>query len=159
MWKLLYESVRGTSHERSDLPCQDHALGSTIRSGDETVLILTCADGAGSSAHSDTGAKLACATILGLVGTSMDTGLSVRQIGKEQILSWHREARGRIEAEASARNTPPREFACTLLLAVIGETCAVFSQLGDGAIITDGAEGYQSVFWPQSGEYANMTFF
>ena len=32
-------------------------------------------------------------------------------------------------------------------------------QLGDGAIVVKRAEGYEPVFWPQSGEYINTTFF
>src|SRR5262249_38182236 len=48
---------------------------------------------------------------------------------------------------------------CTLLTAVVSKDAAVFSQIGDGAIVLAEADGYQPVFWPQMGEYASTTFF
>jgi hypothetical protein len=44
-------------------------------------------------------------------------------------------------------------------VAVIGPLSAAFSQIGDGAIVIDGPDGYEFVFWPDSGEYANTTRF
>ena len=42
---------------------------------------------------------------------------------------------------------------------MVGRHGAAFAQIGDGAIvILDGTE-YRPVFWPQSGEYHNFTFF
>jgi hypothetical protein len=61
--------------------------------------------------------------------------------------------------EACIRNIELREFACTLLAAIVGNQGAVFSQLGDGAIIYRDGERYQTAFWPQNGEFANSTFF
>jgi hypothetical protein len=52
-----------------------------------------------------------------------------------------------------------RELACTLLLAVVGERAAAFSQIGDGAIVISVNQEYETVFWPQSGEYINTTNF
>jgi hypothetical protein len=61
-------------------------------------------------------------------------------------------------ARAEARAT--RDFSCTLLVALVGEARAVFFQLGDGAIVYRGADGaYVPALWPQTGEYANCTWF
>jgi hypothetical protein len=60
MWKLLFQSVQGTAHERAGQPCQDSCLARLRRSGQGPVLILACADGAGSASHADLGARLAC---------------------------------------------------------------------------------------------------
>jgi hypothetical protein len=57
------------------------------------------------------------------------------------------------------RNVNRREFACTLLTAIVSDDGAVFSQIGDGVIVVAEDDRYQTVFWPQSGEYANTTFF
>lgn len=53
----------------------------------------------------------------------------------------------------------PRELACTLLGAVIGPTQATYFQIGDGAIVSRRNGNLVPVFWPEAGEYANMTYF
>lgn len=54
-----------------------------------------------------------------------------------------------------------REYACTLLGAVVSPTAAAFLQVGDGAIVVSHGEedGWSYVFWPQHGEFANTTNF
>lgn len=64
-----------------------------------------------------------------------------------------------IDSVARERGLNKRDFAATLLMAIVGDEYAVFAQLGDGAIVIDSVEGYSPVFWPQSGEYANTTYF
>jgi hypothetical protein len=99
---------------------------------------------------------------LGLVHTAvsaLEEGLEVAKIGRALIESWHDRIRRRLSLEACLRNIGIREFASTLLTAVVGPESCVFSQLGDGAIVIGGPSGYQPVFWPQSGEYASTTFF
>jgi len=53
----------------------------------------------------------------------------------------------------------PGDFACTLLLSVLEENCALFAQIGDGVIVRWDGEDYKTVFWPQTGEYLNTTIF
>ena len=72
---------------------------------------------------------------------------------------WHRRVRELLSKEAHDRAANLRDFACTLLTAIVGERSAVFSQIGDGAIILQEGDAYRSVFWPQSGEYVNTTNF
>ena len=54
-----------------------------------------------------------------------------------------------------------RDYACTLLGAVVGQSGAAYLQIGDGAIVVTGEEvgDYGWIFWPQHGEYANTTNF
>ena len=68
-------------------------------------------------------------------------------------------ARARVLEEAAANDTTPRQLACTLLAAIVGENWAAFAQIGDGVIVFDGPEGYELAFWPDNGEYANTTRF
>jgi hypothetical protein len=42
---------------------------------------------------------------------------------------------------------------------VIGRDHALFFQIGDGAIVARAGDDYQTIFWPEQGEYANTTFF
>jgi hypothetical protein len=83
----------------------------------------------------------------------------VDQVEKGTALSWYGKVREEIVGEASRRGVEPGQLACTLLVAVVGETAAAFAQVGDGAIVVREGDGYQTAFWPQSGEYANTTNF
>jgi hypothetical protein len=158
-WKLLYESAPGVSHEADGLPCQDHSLGEWMQAGGETVLLLASADGAGSAEFAEIGAKISCEGITYEMREAVNGGLRVSDIDYDTILAWYRRARERLSAEAELNSVPLREFACTLLTAVVGEQSAVFCQIGDGAIIRQEGDAYRTVFWPQSGEYLNTTNF
>jgi hypothetical protein len=155
MWKLLFQSVRGTAHERQQQPCQD-SCQARLHVG---TLLLACADGAGCARHADVGARLACLVGLKIAQEDLHDGLTVDCIERDTMLSWHLRLRQALECEAQARDTAFEQLACTLLLAVVGETSAVFSQIGDGAIVARRQQTYMPVFWPQCGEYANSTNF
>lgn len=159
MWKLLYESVAGVSHERSPDLCQDSSFGSIVRCGHESVLVVACADGAGSAQFASEGSALAAKGIVLRISDEVEKGLAVRDIALEHFVRWYRSIRQEIETLASERETVPREFASTLLTAIVGEQSAVFAQVGDGAIVRRSGERFEPVFWPQSGEYANVTNF
>src|SRR5699024_6937470 len=61
-----------------------------------------------------------------------------------------------------AEGPAPRDYACTLLAAVVDNRDAAFCQVGDGAIVMASAEEpdeFNWIFWPQHGEYANQTNF
>ena len=60
---------------------------------------------------------------------------------------------------ASEAGQTPRDYACTLLGAILAEDRALFLQIGDGAIVIGSGDDYWPVFWPQSGQYANETYF
>jgi hypothetical protein len=158
-WKLLFDSVAGTSHQRRGEPCQDYSHGLVVAVGESSSLILACADGAGSAAHAEIGARLACLALVCRAAEALRNGLTVPEIGERHMRDWYDFARRRLSLEACIHDRDPRDYACTLLTAVVGDAGAVFAQVGDGAIVyrTDG--GYETATWPQSGEYVNTTFF
>jgi hypothetical protein len=158
-WKMLWRSARGTSHERSGQPCQDYADCKVVFVGSTPLLIATCADGAGSASHSQIGARLACTAFLNVASAALEDGLRISAIDRQLMLGWYETARARLSFEACISNFESRDFACTLLTAIVSTESATFSQLGDGAIVVDDGEAYSPVFWPQSGEYANTTNF
>jgi hypothetical protein len=159
MWKLLAQSVAGSSHERLSQPCQDVCATMCESVSDETVLLLACADGAGSARFSDIGAASACEISVGRALLDLREGLPVAAIERDTVIYWLEEARKELSRESEQRQTSARELACTLLFAVVGEQSAAFAQIGDGAIVTRYGEEYRPVFWPQDGEYANCTNF
>ena len=148
MWKLIFGSVQGTSHVQSGLPCQDYCTG--IIAG--TTLVAACADGAGSAELSQLGAKAAVDRFMEVAaGDAMPT--------KSRVEEWVDAARERLLEEAAANGSTARQLACTFLAALVGDGWAVFVQVGDGVIVVDGPNGFELIFWPDNGEYANTTRF
>jgi hypothetical protein len=124
------------------------------------MLIAACADGAGSAELAEVGARLAVeAFIANAKAALLKENFNPADLDQRSLSAWNMEARRRIEEEAQERGVPLRQMACTLLTAIVGPWSAAFSQIGDGVIIFVGPEGYEYVFWPDSGEYANTTRF
>ncbi len=159
MWKLLFQSVAGTAHGRDGRPCQDSCLARLGPGTRGPVLVLACADGAGSAAHADVGARAACRAAVRIVLEDLRDGWPPAEAGRDTVLAWYARLRRELLAEAEGRALEPAALACTLLLAVVAEGAAVFAQVGDGAIVTRAGDDYCPVFWPQTGEYANSTNF
>jgi hypothetical protein len=123
------------------------------------VLILAGADGAGSAQFADLGAAFACDAVIEKALADLREGQTVAALDRDAILYWLDASRKMLWAEAEVRQTTPRELACTLLLAVVGERAAAFAQIGDGAIVTRDGDDFRPVFWPLAGEYVNSTNF
>lgn len=157
MWRTIYDSVTGTSHEGTGQPCQDACRVVSLQRAGEIVLVIACSDGAGSATLSHIGSQLACDSIV--ESASQSALLPDNPIGRDIIAEWYRAARTAVVDEAANREVASRELACTLLVAVVGRDWAAFGQLGDGAIVIEPPDDYRVVFWPQSGEYANTTNF
>lgn len=162
-WRVLFASVAGTSHVKLTLPCQDASTSEVVlRPTGERVLVALVSDGAGSAARADEGARLACELTLQWVRELLASGGSVGEITREQAATWILQLQSEIGARAEAEGLKPRDFACTLVAAVVGADQAAFFQIGDGAIVVSTPEEgdeYGWVFWPESGEYENVTFF
>jgi Protein phosphatase 2C len=95
-----------------------------------------------------------------LLESTSHSGLDA--ITKEFVEDWLSRVRAEIRDRAEVADLRPREFACTLLGAVVGQDRAAFFQIGDGAIVVSNRaepDDYGWVFWPQHGEFANQTNF
>jgi hypothetical protein len=91
-----------------------------------------------------------------------DAGGSIEKITRDFVVSWLKRLHWEVEQRAEAEGLMRRDYACTLLAAVVGQDCAVFLQIGDGAIIVaceDDPDSFAWIFWPQRGEYENATAF
>lgn len=159
MWKVLSDRALGTSHKLSGLPCQDAELSTCYKTSDQEILFLCCSDGAGSAGLSHKGSEAACLGLWLSIEQTLSSGTPLNQLTRDHIVSWYRETAAILCREAESLNVQPRELACTLLGALVGNDSSVFFQLGDGAIVTSSEGGYRPVFWPQSGEYVNETNF
>jgi len=156
----VYASVAGTSHAAIGVPCQDAGIVAPVLSpGAGEVLVLVTADGAGSATFSDVGARLACEAFIEVATHYILDGGDIENIRRPLGEDWVWTIAERVRLQALVIPCEPRELACTLAAAVVAPEIAVFFQIGDGAIVIDDHGGYRPVFWPQSGEYVNTTFF
>ncbi len=122
-------------------------------------MIACVADGAGSAARSDLGARIACQTWVQQMRLHTEQGWGfTSNYGQRFAL----EARNAIRNQASIDKAPLAEYACTFLGACLRPEQALFVQIGDGAIVIGAiaeVDQYEVVFWPDQGEYANTTTF
>lgn len=158
-WRYTAVSVRGSAHVRSGEPCQDAQQVRLLERSDGAVLLLVASDGAGSARYAETGARLCvetfvtelerlfCADLLPVV---LDEQIA-RHLVQRVIDALHERA---TEAGATLR-----DYACTLLAAVVTDTQAYCWQRGDGAILREIAGQYVPVFAPDRGQYVNETGF
>lgn len=177
-WQSLHEAVVGLSHRNASppLPCQDAALARSLPR--PTLLI---ADGAGSSAVSEIGAQAVITAVARLLHTLdrqlaslLDDPLSAAHSADHAQQARHfalllvKHARGVLEDLAAQQRRPQRDFRCTLLLMVLGETSALWLKLGDGALVYERvsaeADGEMRTVLctlgePGKGEFANTTQF
>jgi hypothetical protein len=161
-WRVAHASVIGTSHEKTGLLCQD-AGRCRIASDPEGrhVLLAIACDGAGSASQSLYGATLTIDRFLQEFGEAT-THLGLDGITREFVEDWLSQVRAEIRVRAEIADLSPREFACTLLGAVVGQDRAAFFQIGDGAIVVSNRaepDDYGWIFWPQHGEFASQTNF
>lgn len=159
MWKAVYDSVPGTSHKDTGLPCQDACRVVQLNVNDGTLLVVCSADGAGSASHAALGSEIACDTFICIVKRECEGKDIFETAGRERIVDWCRELRSQIKNRALEVDVEIRQLASTFLAAIVGESKALFIQIGDGAMVILDSETYRPVFWPQSGEFANTTNF
>lgn len=157
LWRTAYASVVGTSHLKTGLPCQD-AGGCVVLPGADggEMLIAAVSDGAGTAKRSEAGASLAVARFLHDFAKA-----NLASIDRAFVVEWISSIQDEIATLAATEGNQVRDYACTMLGTVIAESGTVYVQIGDGAIVVGGEEvgEYSWIFWPQHGEYANVTNF
>ena len=161
-WRRLAASVAGTSHAAAGLPCADACATRVLRRarGRGPLLVAVAADGAGTSERAAEGARLACEAVMDRARHWADGRADLAALDREAFVPWLDEIQVRVAAAARAEQRPSRDFSCTLLVALVGRRRAAFFQVGDGAIVYGRDDGsYAPALWPQTGEYANCTWF
>jgi len=158
-WRTVHASIPGVAHQTSGLECQDAcAVHQVERPDDNPVLVLIAADGAGSAVQSRTGAEQACQALLAECVSWLATATD-EDWQPAIAASWLHTIQAALVQQAVDTGLPVREFACTLMGAIVAGNRALFLQIGDGAIVIGTEDNYRPVFWPQSGQYLNETWF
>jgi len=160
-WRFALASIAGTSHVAAGRGCDDAACCGVIESPTgEEVLVAVASDGAGSAELSSSGSKLITTVMFENIKAWLSHGGTIRDFARETMLDWLDDLRDQISNMAKADYADRRDYAATLLFAIVGREASAIGQLGDGAIVvSDGTADWSAVFWPQHGDYANQTHF
>ena len=161
-WNTAYASTIGTSHEKTGSPCQDACRCRIVQATDgEEIFFGIASDGAGSASRSEVASALAVEMFLEKFSQQIKSENDIRLINKDYVLELLEEVKTQIFIRAKSESLNPKEFACTILGAIVGQNNSIFFQVGDGAIVISesASNDYGWVFWPQHGEFANQTNF
>lgn len=160
-WRIASASAIGTSHVAAGTPCQDKAVQQLVETSEGPVLVAVVCDGAGSSVYAETGAALAASSFVQQICSYFESGRDLAAIDRGTACRWIENVAGALVTQAAETNHRVRDYACTLLAAIVGPDAAAFIQIGDGAIVVSHGpeDGWTYVFWPQHGEFANTTNF
>lgn len=157
-WRCIGASVIGVSHQRHEKPCQDYWSHCLLPTGE---LVVAVADGAGSALMAQAGAHLvvegALATVQALRQRYQPAS---RKAWRDLVERAFRAAQRTVARHAEQTGHTPRDYAATLVLAIITSDMVVCGLIGDCAIVLTTADGkLQSLCQPQRGLYANTTYF
>jgi len=162
-WRTAFASSIGTAHLHQNTECQDRFACQTVETKEGEILIAVVADGAGSTTDGQIGAETACKFFIAETSdflSSQDASVSSLNIefGRFWISFFQKKIAELAEKDAKTL----RDFASTLVGAVIGENDAAFFQIGDrGAVYSTTGEtkSYRFAIAPEDSEYVNVTDF
>ena len=155
-WKYTGQSVIGTSHVKTQTPCQDAYAIAML----DDRLVAVVADGAGSAKHAEIGAQLITAEAVALVKAwppFEDTEAAWQQL----MLRLVETLRAKLQAKAAEQNCELKDLAATFLCAIVTGHKIVGGQIGDGAIIygKEDQADLTLLIPPKRTEYLNETTF
>ena len=158
-WRVVAASVRGTSHIKSGLPCQDVLRWQT---GAGEWLLAALADGAGSASLAEVGAGIAAER--GIEALKAQVQSKSHAAADEEwracLMAALTSARAAVLAGAQERKVEARELASTLTLLAVSPEIAVAAQIGDGAALASAPpEVLACLTKPMIAEYLNETTF
>ncbi len=163
-WNYATASVIGQAHVNQETVCQDRLLCRTFSTeSDGEILIAAVADGAGSTTHGQIGAEIACEFFAEQVEQFLSAGnVAVGSLNEDFGKFFIEYFQNKIVEIATENKLEIREYATTLIAAIVGKKSAIFYQVGDGAAVfsSDGQTGsYVFGIEPEDTEYVNMTEF
>ncbi|HEY8559704.1 MAG TPA: PP2C family serine/threonine-protein phosphatase [Pyrinomonadaceae bacterium] len=163
-WRVAHASAIGLAHLNQNTECQDRFACRTIKTATEgEVLIAVVADGAGSTTDGQIGAEIACRIFTEEVADFLGAKEArVKSLTNDFGQRWISYFQQQIGQTAEQNKKELRDYASTLVGAVIGERCAAFFQIGDGGIVfsaTGAPASYRFAIAPVEAEYVNVTDF
>lgn len=167
-WRIARASVIGTGHIQAKMPCQDSNY--VMQVGD--TVIIAVSDGLGSATYSDRGSKFICKYVVEYLAQAITppaptffasvsqlvTG-ALPQIDMQSVMMQAAtESRTALMALAGTEQNELRDYACTLLVAILSPDEWHVLHIGDGAVVgmltPTSAKTLSS---PDNGEFINVT--
>jgi serine/threonine protein phosphatase PrpC len=99
-WRAVGASVTGTSHTKTQSPCQDNHLLEIIDSH-EQVVVMIASDGAGSASRSEYGSNRACQELSDNIRLFLEEGGVLSDVTRDIVAGWLKNASLAIEEIAS----------------------------------------------------------
>ncbi len=160
-WSWMRARSTGSSHVKAGVGCQDFAACLETVGGDDTALIAVVSDGAGAAMFASDGSRAVVGTMARRLARFAREATESPKVREDLAGEWLRDARDRIARMARAKNARPRDFAATLVAALVCPSGIAVCHVGDGACVArrQGEESWEVVSGPAHGEYASMTFF
>ncbi len=177
-WRVLGASVAGTSHQKSGRGCDDAIAYQQLKN---ETLLMAVADGAGSAIQSAAGATSAVKIALNAAETVLSqqaepineqqweellsavlqtVRTTLEKLASGYIASDDTMTGGAVEEVLQFAALPLREFATTLLFAIVTPQEVAVVQIGDGVVVVQHADGVlEALTTPDHGEYINETSF
>jgi hypothetical protein len=158
IWKVIGQSVIGSSHIQSDKTCEDAVYHELVDlHNGEQALICFVSDGAGSAKYAARASETAVTQSAAIIRDLLINGADLND---QHFLELAENIYDTLKEFAEELQEPINEFSCTLLGAVVLPGKACFMQIGDGAIVRNDGEGFFThIWWPHNGEYQNTTAF
>lgn len=168
-WRTARASVIGTGHIRANMPCQDSNY--VMQIGDSVIIAVS--DGLGSAAYSDVGSKFVCQDVVTRIANSLTPpksslmssishfilGTAQAQLVMQDIMTDAvTQARAALEELATTNQHALRDYACTLLIAVLTPKEWHVLHIGDGAVVgIISTTEVKTLSAPDNGEFINVT--
>lgn len=136
-WALRGASMPGERHLADAGACEDAFSAAALASADGEVTIALCvADGAGSVERAAEGAAVAAGTAMASTRTRLAEGVPDTGDGwREVIRAIAEDVDSGLRASAEALGCPPREFGCTLGIALLSAPWLAMLIVGDAFCI------------------------
>jgi Protein phosphatase 2C len=160
-WSWIGACSTGSSHLKAGTGCQDFGACVEVPCFGGTALIAVISDGAGSAQFSAVGSRFVVGTMVRQFVRFVRAASATSIVSEELAREWLDDARDRISANAVAIDARPRDFAATLVAAVVLPSGITVCHVGDGACAArrQGEQNWQVASWPAHGEYASTTYF
>lgn len=154
MWKTVECAVQGTSHIRTNTPCQDKTYSTTF----DNTQVVALADGAGSAVFSHYGAETAAEHVCNLLSHNFDlyfndeNGVAVKRYLISSLNDELGETAKRLKCSID-------DLASTLLVVAVKKEQFIIIHIGDGIIGYLREDELKIASHPQNGEFVNETVF
>lgn len=153
-WHVVAASVIGKAHLQQNKGNEDFfCLASRL----DGSLVLSVADGAGSASCGAEGAELATTSVISFLSEVILP--TSEKSWQTLMLETAQHIHSVIETHAISQQKEARDFASTLLIAVLTPSFIAALQIGDGAIVGMNSETMTRLSQATHGEYASETVF